>query len=200
MSVDAEKLKIFNAALRQAQATRMARIDETSESAEACFDLYGNMYNHLLMEFEWQWAMVRVALTKDGSDPIGDTWDFRYGLPANFFRFHSIDTEGVNEYVIEAGYLLCNEGSGITVIYIASDTALTNTSIVFKRLLEKRMAAALASDLSKDRTLARHLLGASMSLEQMAYRECTDWVKEEAPLSLRAPQYKTGRLPSYGRT
>ena len=197
MSVDAEKLKIFNMALRQAQAPRIARLDEQSASSIACADLYDNMFNQLLYEFEWQWGMIRVALTKDGSDPIGDTWDHRYGLPANFHRLHDIDTDGVNEYVIEAGYLLCNEDSGITVIYIATDTLLTSTSITFKRLLEKRLAAALASDLSHDRTLSRHLLQASIMLEQQAYRECTDWVKEEEPLSLRAPGY-SGRLPSYG--
>jgi len=197
MSVDAEKLKIFNMALRQAQAPRISRLDETSASAIACADLYDNMFYQTLLEFEWNWGRKRVALTADATDPIGDGWEARYALPADFLRIHKIDTDGINEYVLEGGYLLCNNDDGITLVYWPTDTALTTTSIIFKRLLEKRMAAALASDLSHDRVLSRQLLQASFGLVQLAYRECSDWSREEEPMSLRAPGY-SGRLPSYG--
>ena len=207
MSVDSIKLKIFNAALRQAQATRMARIDETSASADACFDLYDPVFDQAMAEFEWPWARDRLSVAVDATAPLGATWEARYSMPANFLRMHRVDTAGVDEYYLESGsgigggqFLLCNEKTGpIIIVYYQNDVPITSTSITFQRLIEKRMAAALASDLSKDRTLARHLLTASFALEQMAYRECSDWSREEEPLSLRAPQYTTGRLPSYGR-
>ena len=198
MSVDSEKLKIFNMALRQAQAPRIARLDETSASALACADLYGNMFYQTLIEFEWNWGGKRAALTAHATDPIGDGWEARYALPADFLRIHKIDTDGINEYVIEGGYLLCNNDDGITLVYWPTDTAITAASVIFKRLLEKRMAAALASDLSHDRILSRTLEQESMQLVLLAYRECTDWSREDEPLTLRPPGYASGRLPHYG--
>ena len=126
-------------------------------------------------------------------------------MRSDFLRMHKIDTAGVGEYYLEAGsgigggqLLLCNEKTGpIIIVYYQNDVPITSSSITFQRLVEKRMAAALASDLSHDRTLSRHLLQASLMLEQLAYRECSDWSREEEPLSLRAPGY-SGRLPSYG--
>ena len=197
MSVDSIKLEIFNMALRQAQAPRIARLDETTASALACADLYQNIFYQTLIEFEWNWGRKRAALTAHATDPIGDTWDARYALPADFLRIHHIATDGINEYALEGGYLLCNDDSGITMVYWPTDTAITSASTIFQRLVEKRMASALALDLSHDRILSRQLMGDAFELVRLAYRECSDWSLEEAPLSLRAPGY-SGRLPHYG--
>ena len=197
MSVDSIKLKIFNSALRQAQAPRIQRIDEQTASALACSDLYDLLHDQTLLEFEWPWARIRVAITADATDPIGDTWDARYALPADTGRVHKIDTDGINEYQIEGGYLFCNDDSGITLVYYGSGTPLTSTSINFQRLLEKRLASALASDLSHDRILSRQLAQDAFEIVTLAHRECSDWSREEAPLSLRAPGF-SGRLPHYG--
>jgi len=197
MSVDSIKLRIFNAALRQAQAPRIARLDETSASAIACSDLYDQVFDQAMMEFEWPWARTRLAVTADATDPIGDTWDARYALPADFLRIHDISTDGINEYVIEGGYLLCNDDSGITLVYFQNDVPITSASIIFKRLVEKRMASALASDLSHDRILSRQLSLETAEIVELAHHECSGWSREEAPLSLKAPGY-SGRLPHYG--
>ena len=199
MSVDAIKLKIFNAALRQAQAPRISRLDEVSASATACSDLYDPIYDQTMAEFEWPWNRARGNLTVDATAPLGDTWEARYAVPADFLRLHKIDTEGVDEFYIEGSFILCNEKTGpITIVYFQDDIPITSASITFQRLVEKRMASALANDLSNDRILSRQLTADSMELVLMAYRECSDWSREEAPLSLRAPGY-SGRLPSYGR-
>ena len=205
MSVDSIKLKIFNSALRQAQAPRIARLDEVSASATSCSDLYDPIFDQAMAEFEWPWARARLSVAVDGTAPLGDTWEARYVMPSDFLRMHKIDTAGVGENYLEAGsgigggqFLLCNEKTGpIIIVYYQNDVPITSSSITFQRLVEKRMASALASDLSHDRTLSRHLLQASLMLEQLAYRECSDWSREEEPLSLRAPGY-SGRLPSYG--
>ena len=199
MSVDSIKLKIFNSALRQAQAPRIQRIDEQTASALACSDLYDLLHDQTLLEFEWPWNRARGNLTVDATAPLGDTWEARYAVPADFLRLHKIDTAGVDEYYIEGSFILCNDTTGpITIVYFQDDIPITSASINFQRLVEKRLASALASDLSHDRTLSRHLLQAALMLEQLAYRECSDWSREEEPLSLRAPGYSSGRLPSYG--
>ena len=199
MSVDSIKLKIFNSALRQAQAPRIARLDEQSASSVACSDLYDPIYDQTMAEFEWPWNRARGNLTVDATAPLGDTWEARYPVPADFLRLHKIDTAGVDEYYIEGSFILCNDTTGpITIVYFQDDIPITSASINFQRLVEKRLASALASDLSHDRTLSRHLLQAALMLEQLAYRECSDWSREEEPLSLRAPGYSSGRLPSYG--
>ena len=199
MSVDSIKLKIFNSALRQAQAPRIARLDEQSASSVACSDLYDPIYDQTMAEFEWPWNRARGNLTVDATAPLGDTWEARYAVPADFLRLHKIDTEGVDEFYIEGSFILCNEKTGpITIVYFQDDIPITSASITFQRLVEKRMASALANDLSNDRILSRQLTADSMELVLMAYRECSDWSREEEPLSLRAPGY-SGRLPSYGR-
>ena len=199
MSGDSIKLKIFNSALRQAQAPRIARLDEQSASSVACSDLYDPIYDQTMAEFEWPWNRARGNLTVDATAPLGDTWEARYAVPADFLRLHKIDTEGVDEYYIEGSFILCNEKTGpITIVYFQDDIPITSASITFQRLVEKRMASALANDLSNDRILSRQLTADSMELVLMAYRECSDWSREEEPLSLRAPGY-SGRLPSYGR-
>ena len=199
MSVDSIKLKIFNSALRQAQAPRIARLDEQSASSVACSDLYDPIYDQTMAECEWPLNRARGNLTVDATAPLGDTWEARYAVPADFLRLHKIDTEGVDEYYIEGSFILCNEKTGpITIVYFQDDIPITSASITFQRLVEKRMASALANDLSNDRILSRQLTADSMELVLMAYRECSDWSREEEPLSLRAPGY-SGRLPSYGR-
>ena len=198
MSVDSIKLKIFNSALRQAQAPRIQRLDEQTASALACSDLYDLLHDQTLLEFEWPWARIRVAITADATDPIGDTWDARYAVPADFLRLHKIDTEGVDEYYIEGSFILCNETTGpITIVYFQDDIPITSASTTFQRLVEKRRASALASDLSHDRILSRQLAQDAFEIVTLAHRECSDWSREEAPLSLRAPGF-SGRLPHYG--
>ena len=207
MSVDSIKLKIFNSALRQAQAPRIARLDEVSASATSCSDLYDPIFDQTMAEFEWPWARTRLSVAVDATAPLGDTWEARYAMPGDFLRLHKIDTEGVDEYYLEGGsgisggqFLLCNDSTGpIIIVYYQNDTALTNTSITFQRIVEKRMASALASDLSHDRILSGQLAGQAIQLTLMAYRECSDWSREEEPLTLRAPGYSSGRLPSYGK-
>ena len=198
MSVDSIKLKIFNSALRQAQAPRIARLDEQSASSVACSDLYDPIYDQTMAEFEWPWNRARGNLTVDATAPLGDTWEARYAVPADFLRLHKIDTEGVDEFYIEGSFILCNEKTGpITIVYYQDDIPITSASITFQRLVEKRMASELASDLSHDRMLSRQLMQESLMLERQAYSECSDLSRQEEPLSLRAPGY-SGRLPSYG--
>jgi len=205
MSVDSIKLKIFNSALRQAQAPRIQRLDEQTASALACSDLYDLLYDQTLLEFEWPWSRSRVSVAVDATAPLGDTWEARYAMPADMLRLHKVDTAGVDEYYLESGsgisgaqFLLCNETTGpIIIVYFRNTTVLTSTSITFQRLVEKRMASALASDLSHDRILSRQLAQDAFEIVTLAYRECSDWSREEAPLSLRAPGF-SGRLPHYG--
>ena len=199
MSVDSIKLKIFNSALRQAQAPRIQRLDEQTASALACSDLYDLLHDQTLLEFEWPWNRARGNLTVDATAPLGDTWEARYAVPADFLRLHKIDTAGVDEYYIEGSFILCNDTTGpITIVYFQDDIPITSASITFQRLVEKRMASALASDLSHDRILSRSLEQESMQLVLLAYRECSDWSREDEPLTLRPPGYASGRLPHYG--
>ena len=198
MSVDSIKLKIFNSALRQAQAPRIQRLDEQTASALACSALYDLLHDQTLLEFEWPWNRARGNLTVDATAPLGDTWEARYAVPADFLRLHKIDTEGVDEYYIEGSFILCNEKTGpITIVYFQDDIPITSASTTFQRLVEKRMASALASDLSHDRILSRQLAQDAFEIVTLAHRECSDWSREEAPLSLRAPGF-SGRLPHYG--
>jgi hypothetical protein len=194
---DVIKLTIFNSALRQAQSPRIQKITETSASAMACDDMYGPIYDEALMAFEWPWARKRLAVVANVTDPIGDEWEAQYALPADFTRIHKIDTDGINEYEIEGTNLFCNNDAGITLVYFYTPVAETLTSFIFRRLVEKRLATQLALDLSKNRILSMQLDRGAGLLMLEAYRECTEWSREDEPLTLRSPGY-SARVPTYG--
>ena len=179
-TADQIKLKLFNAALRNAQSPTIDNLSDDNNSANACADLWDSLYDDALQEFLWPWAGARAELTADTTKPPGVTWESQYTLPSGFLRLAKIDTLGVGPSRIEGTKILTKHSGNIVVVYTRR-VELPSTSAVFRLLAQRRLAVDLAVVLKeRARQLRRDLEIRVQLQERKAEAECSTWSVDEA--------------------
>ncbi len=106
----------------------------------------------------WRFAMTRAALTVDSTAPVFG-WLYRYALPADFMRIGYLNYDGyfenvpipheiegadeADEVAAPRGWLLCDVGSSIKLVYVRQITEAEDLPMLFVKAFAAGMAREL---------------------------------------------------------
>lgn len=141
--MSASNVTICNAALAMLGEQTIASLDEPTNRARLCKDLYSQARQMLLRLHPWNCATKRVLLA-----PLVDKPAFGYGnqfqLPDDFLRVQSVNAQ---DYVIEGKKLLASEPE-IQLIY----TYDNDNEASWDAMLIEGMSLLMAAKLTKAMT------------------------------------------------
>jgi hypothetical protein len=141
------QLDICNAALAELGQKDIQSLNENSEGARLCTQLWTMNLSALLEEHPWGFATKRAALMiAAGSPAFG--YSSHFMLPVDFISLQSIEGEDyLSDYKIEGGYFLTN-ASALSIQYTASITDTTKFSPLFADALAARLAWRMAKPIT----------------------------------------------------
>jgi len=136
------KVNICNQALVFLGEKTIISLDDNTRQGELCSTFFDNTRDTLLRSHPWNFALKRMALTRDTVVPYGNEWDYQFILPANYLRVLNTIPQRI-PYRIEGNRLLTNESTmGIRYIYRNED--YNSWSPDFAQLVAARLALLLA--------------------------------------------------------
>lgn len=127
--------------------------DSRSKFAKKASQWYDETRRDVLAEHIWNFALKRVQLAKDSTDPVFG-YGARYLLPSDYIRLATIGNEDNPEtdYKIEDGYILCNITAPLNLRYIYNAEDITKFSPKFIQCFARKLKANLAYDMTGNRT------------------------------------------------
>lgn len=191
---------IVNIALRRIGANRISSLEnDTTKEAIAARDLYDEARRDLLNLHNWNFAIVRVALTASATEPAFG-WDYAYILPEKFVRLISVhphdDDEATVPYRLEFQssddrVVLCNSNQ-VYIRYVIDLDDANVFSASFRDVLAWRMARDLASALSKSTSAAE--MADRAYKRELSRAKSIDGV-EDYPERMASGDWLTDRFP-----
>jgi hypothetical protein len=175
----ADKLGIYNAALRELGMDRVASLSEEVEKRYVLDDTYSDVVEECLENAQWKFAMRSAALPYSTSIVPDFGYTYAFDKPEDFVRLCAIsDNENFRpslaDYRDEAGFWLADSDT-IYISYVSNDTDygmdLTRWPPSFARYVSLTLAerscirltqsdtklAKLEKDIKKARTKARSI-------------------------------------------
>lgn len=151
------KTGVANLAISMFKGTAVTSIeppDRGSKTAKFAAQWYDDARREALAETIWDFAIKRAQISASAAPAFG--WSASYQLPSDFIRIATIGDEKnplTNEqYSIENGFILCNEGAPLNVRYVYDCEDITKFSpkflIAFARKLSSYISASLTGSLS----------------------------------------------------
>lgn len=150
---------IANLALPDVGVNRISALTDSSKAARAVNACYEVLRRGELQAHRWKFAIERVELPKDASDPNFGK-DHRYKLPADFLRLLPVYPEDHAEppgWIIEGRYIVTNDDSPIKIRYIKDVTDVNQMDPLFQTALAKRIAHHVCEELTQSNTKRRLL-------------------------------------------
>lgn len=158
-------VQIANMALSRVMVNqRIAALDEDSTEAAACALWLDPCRDMVLEDLDWPFARARVILAETTETPP-DGWGYHYAYPAHVIALRGLDVgtslAGLSlRYTYQVVYDEANDRQAIlanvspaTMIYTHAITNPTLFPASFVHALAWRLAAELATDISKSRSL-----------------------------------------------
>lgn len=101
-------VSICSNALLMLGAQTINSLDDSSDRARQCANLYPMVRDYVLSSHPWHACTKRVTLNPDTDTPAFD-WSMQYTLPADFLHILQVGEDGAeNDYQLESGKLLCD--------------------------------------------------------------------------------------------
>lgn len=141
----ASEVSICNKALRIIRAERISAMDEVSETAEWCRDVYEDTRDALIAEYPWNFATRRASLAANSTAPAFG-FAYAYDLPADplrCLRVLSLDgepEENRGPWKVEGNQLLTDEEGPLNILYLARITDAGAFPPLFVEALAARLA------------------------------------------------------------
>lgn len=160
MAAPSSETAIANMALRHLKIDAVISInppDEDSKAASAAAAWYDQARQDTLEAHPWKFASRRRQLVADTTAPLYE-WAKKYQLPNDYIRLNYIGTDWrnpIDEYDIEDGYILCNEGSPLCISYVYDLRDATKFSPKFKTTMSYKMAAFMGFELTGNAQLVQ---------------------------------------------
>jgi len=104
-------VELINIALTRLGAPKIANENELTREAEVMTTMFNPVYENLLSQTNWNFAIVDVELARTVAAPIDPNFVYNYTLPANYFNAVRVyDRSGaiVENYQIQKGEILAN--------------------------------------------------------------------------------------------
>jgi hypothetical protein len=148
-------------------------LDDTSDRASACKQLYPRVREAVLRAHPWKFAQKRVALAQTLTPPAFG-YAFSYQLPVDFLRlveFWAEDSSGsivmssdtwgsvlTNFRFTREGQQILTDSASCSIRYVAKVTDPNLFDSLFVSALSARMAAELAQPITSNATLMQTML------------------------------------------
>jgi hypothetical protein len=114
-------ISICSNALLMNGAQTISSLDDSSDRARQCANLYPLVRDYVLSTHPWNCCITRVLLNPDVETPAWD-WSLQYTLPTDFLRMVSIGDGGAeDDYRIEGGKLL-TDATPVKLRYVFKNT------------------------------------------------------------------------------
>lgn len=147
------EVSICNSALVKVGAERIIALSDQNERARLCNEQYAKHRDELLRSHPWNFALVRVALSPDGTTPVFD-WDNRFALPSDCLRVLKTDLgddEGA-AWKVEGRFIVANTDV-LNIQYIQKVTDVSKFDPVFSEVLACKIAADISFSLVQNAAL-----------------------------------------------
>lgn len=164
MPTPTSKTAIANLGLRHLKIDAVVSIDppdKDSKAAAAAAAWYDHARRDTLEAHPWKFASRRRKLVASTTPPEYE-WSKKYELPSDFIRLNYIGTDWrtpLDEYDIEDGFILCNEGSPLCVSYVYDLNDATKFSPKFVTAMSYRLAAFMAYEMTGNAQLVGAMEG-----------------------------------------
>ena len=194
------KTGVANLAISLIKGTAVVSIDPPdrgSKTAKVAAQWYDDARREALAEGNWDCALKRVKISDSGAAEFG--WGASYQLPSDLIRVATIGDEfnplTSADYKVENGFILCNEGGPLNLVYVYDLEDVTKFSPKFLMAFAKKLAAYLAHGLTGSLNMADGL--SNMAREDMSDAKSLDG-QQTPPVVVRRSKWRDARL--YGHT
>lgn len=146
----ASVVQICNKALDKLGATPIVSLEDGTKNANLCLRAWEQVRDETLRDHPWNFAVKRVVLAADTSTPAWG-FEYRFPLPADFLRLLEVRDLSTNQYQVENGAILANDGAlYVRYIYRVTDPNLYDP--LFADLVATRLAAELCEAVTQSNT------------------------------------------------
>lgn len=136
----ATAVSICSNALLDLGAQTINALDEASERARLCSNLYETVRDDMLRAHPWNCAIKRVQLAPDAGAPEFG-YSHRFTLPGDWLR--TLSVENVTDYAIEGRCILCN-AAALNLRYVFRNANESTWDAALVRVMTLAMAARMA--------------------------------------------------------
>ncbi len=139
----ASKVNICNLALVDIGANTINALDDGSNEADACDEIYDQLLDELLEEHTWDFCKKWVALAEDsGYAMVDEQYEYAYELPSNYIRMSRMENLATI-YEVRGSTLLTNVEDAIAE-YIFQEIDPTKLPPHFVKAFASRLRMSLA--------------------------------------------------------
>tara|TARA_R110000803_G_scaffold52732_2_gene108468 strand:- start:9729 stop:10310 length:582 start_codon:yes stop_codon:yes gene_type:complete len=189
----ASEVQICNLALAKVGEEQITSLGEDSKVARLCNLVYEPQRDAVLRAHPWNFAVYRENLALDTTAPAYE-YSSRFALPTDFLRLLGTNMLDTSEFVIESGYILCDESSLIAK-FIKRVTDANQFDWLFIECLSAKIAAELAIAIADNRALSVDLF--NLYKVKLAEARSTD-AQEGTPQNLIADTWLNARQSAVG--
>ena len=144
-------LGIFNRALSELGAKRLASVDDTTPAATDCRDAWAIVRPELLAEHPWNFAKAYTTLSRTTETPAW-RYAYVYNLPADLISLDEVDLEEVAWEQVAGGQLYSDEAGPIRIAYTKDVTDPSRYSAGFTSAAAWRLALELCEKITQSNT------------------------------------------------
>lgn len=154
--------EICNMALARIAAERINSIDsDESTEAKACRQWYHHSVDTLLERFQWNFATVRKALSRNAVNPATE-WESSWRLPGDLVRLIRVvggdPVLPVRDFAIEGRDLLLNGAQTVNIVYVTNAKPVYEWPALFVDAVVYQLASNITADINKSVGLADSML------------------------------------------
>lgn len=189
----ASVVKICNLALAKIGEEQITSLTEASKAARLCNLTYEPIRDAVLRAHPWNFAVYRETLALDTTAPAYE-YSARFALPSDFLRLIGTNMLDTSEYVIESGYILCDESS-LIVQFIKRIEDPNQFDWLFIECLSAKIAAELAIPMADNRALSVDLF--NLYNMKLAEARSAD-AQEGTPKNITADGWLNSRQSAVG--
>ena len=105
------KVALMNVALTRLGAPKISNEDELTREAEVMTTLFDPVYENILSQTNWNFAIVDIELGKTTTTPKDATFLNTFTLPSDYFNSVRVyDNSGITieNFALQSGEILCN--------------------------------------------------------------------------------------------
>ena len=150
------KVQIANLALMHVGENAITSFADETNAARAIDQVYDVVRDAVLTDHTWNFAIKRLALSRDTGTPIFD-FTYRFNLPTDYLRLVSI--EDLPDYKI-SGQFIETDSDAINIKYIAENDIPNEYDSMFVMSLALRLGATIAERLTQSSALGKELMEA----------------------------------------
>lgn len=105
-------ITLCNRALTRIGAPVISSFDDGSREAEVLSELYDHVYEALLTETSWNFAVKDIELSRDVETPTDENWTYQYLIPSDYLNLVYFYVPGgirTRNYARQGDYVLSSD-------------------------------------------------------------------------------------------